>query len=48
MRDRLAVDLAAREATAGAPNWRGRALLWSIEARIAELQGEIEAQGARS
>lgn len=37
----LRADLAAREAAAGFPNWRGRALLLSIEGRADELRAQI-------
>lgn len=43
IRAKVAADLAVREAAAMAPNWRGRALLWSIDGRIDELRAEIAA-----
>lgn len=40
----LKLDLSVREAVAGRTIWNGRALLWSLQARAAELQAEIDAE----
>jgi hypothetical protein len=34
-------DLAVRECATMAPQWRGRALLWSLKARADELRAQI-------
>ena len=46
MASSLQADLAARECAAQAPNWGGRALLWSLRARIEELQAQLHAATA--
>lgn len=38
---RLQADLAVREAANMAHDWRGRTLLWSLQARAQELRAQI-------
>ena len=42
----LRADLQRREVSAGCINWKGRALLGSLEARVSELRAQIQARRA--
>lgn len=46
MARQVQADLAVRECAAMAPDWRGRALLWSLKARIDELRAALQAPHA--
>lgn len=43
MARQLQADLAVRECAAMATDWKGRALLWSLRARIDELRAQLQA-----
>lgn len=42
----LQANLAVRECAAMATDWNGRALLWSLRARIDELRAQLQAPAA--
>lgn len=46
MTRRLQADLAAREYARQAADWNGRALLWSLRARVDELRAQLQAASA--